>query len=224
MMKISKSKLKEIIQEELQPVLGENWQEWADRVGWSPPSHLQEFPEGRAGELLDLFYGDLSFEGSRKMERRLKRARKAAANATREDQKLSTSAYHFSKGALRARDKAKKEKEMRKPGWEDRVADELEAAADYERAAKRKEAEVEAHADETQEFFDILDIYDSLRQEETHTLQVAEDMLKRHGAEAMASLAINPNLTRELIDRVTALGTDRAREIMRTGVLPDKWE
>jgi len=202
-MKISRSRLRQIITEEIKKGVSESWfQRSARQEAWR-----EGIPSGRHGEIFHLFFGDESLEGPTGSHDSVRRAR---ARATQSEEHTAQD--------LRAAQSLRRKAN----GWRE---DGEEWKADrWEDMAQEVDKDVEKQVATAQPDFNLIEIYDwFLKGKDALALQVAEEMIAEKGAKSMSAIAVSPDLAADFVDRHVAKGDARAREVMRTGALPDEW-
>ena len=204
-MKISRSKLRQIVTEEIKKGVSESWfRRQARQEAWR-----EQVPSGRRGEIFHLFFGDESLEGGKATRDRVRRARDRAKEAEEHTGQRLRSAQSLRNDAQIERQAGEKWKADR---WED--------------MAQEVDKDVEEQVAKAQPDFNLIEIYDWFLEGATGyslPLHVAEEMIEEKGAESMSAIAVNPDLAEDFVERTIAKGNARARKVMRTGVLPDEW-
>jgi len=198
-MKISRSRLRQIVTEEIKKGVSESWFRRSPRQ--------EGIPSGRHGEIFHLFFGDESLEGPTGSHDSVRRARARAAQSEEHTTQDLRAAQALRRKAKRWREAGEEWKADR---WED--------------MAQEVDKDVEKQVATAQPDFNLIEIYDwFLKGKDVFALQVAEEMIAEKGAKSMSAIAVSPELAADFVDRHVAKGDARAREVMRTGVLPDEW-
>lgn len=229
-MKISKTKLHQIIKEELQRVLSEGSDDWDKTAAFTAADIEQREKSDAAAVAKDPILNGRKlrklFFGSKEAKKRLKRAQSEMTRPPETETYVDKQGRRARRAIPRTPETAEERYRAKSQAY-DRLERKYHKMTGKEKDFDKmksivfsKESALEELANELQPHYDVIDLHTQLKGGYQGFIDVANDMIQELGLEKMKSLVVNPSLLRSFFEKFEGSRVDPVKKRFASGEFP----